>query len=97
MKNKKTTVNLSPENAKKIRKLSKETGRSQSDLINAAITNVPIISMGNQKDIAECFFDLRKATVENSDSDIGKAVNQTCQSLNFVTAKIEVLMQSRKV
>lgn len=96
MKNKRTTVNLSPENAEKIRKLSKETGRSQSDLINAAIANVPIINMGNQKDIAECFFDLRKATTEKNNSIIGKEVNRACQFLNSVMAKIEALTRSGK-
>lgn len=56
MDGKKTTVNLTAENLQKIHKLVKETGRSQTDLINQAISEIPIIVLGDQKSIGDLFF-----------------------------------------
>ena len=43
MDGKKTTVNLTAENLQKIHKLAKETGRTQTALINQAISEIPIV------------------------------------------------------
>lgn len=56
MKNRKTSVNLTEGNYRKIKKLVDQTGRSQSDLINSAVANVPIVVLGNQQTVAEIFF-----------------------------------------
>ena len=97
MDGKKTTINLTSNNLQKINNLIKETGRTQTDLINQAISGIPIIVLGNQKDIATCFFDLRKAVNSKNTSEIHKEVEQTCQSLNSLMAKIEEMMHLKEV
>ena len=96
MKNRKTSLNLSEENYKRIQKLIAETGRSQSDLINSAISNVPIIVLGNQKKIAEIFFDLHKAVSQSDIAKIQEEVDRACRCLNLLMAKIEELTPSEK-
>ena len=93
MSGKKTTVNLTSENLKKINRLIQETGRTQTDLVNQAISGVPIIAMGNQHDIATCFFDLKKAVNSQKMSEAHKEVERACRSLNLLMEKIEELMR----
>lgn len=95
MDGKKTTVNLTAENLQKINKLIKETGRTQTDLINQAISEIPVVVLGNQKDLATCFFDLRKAVNSKNASEIQKEVELTCQLLNLLMAKIEEMTHSK--
>ena len=95
MDGKKTTVNLTAENLQKIHKLAKETGRTQTDLINQAISEIPIVVLGNQKSIATCFFDLRKAVDSKNEPEIHKEVELTCQSLNLLMAKITEMTHSK--
>ena len=91
MDGKKTTVNLTAENLQKIHKLVKKTGRSQTDLINQAISEIPIVVLGDQKGIATCFFDLRKAVYSKNIPEIHTEVELTCRSLNLLMAKIDAM------
>lgn len=95
MDGKKTTVNLTAENLQKINNLIKETGRSQTDLVNQAISEIPIVVLGNQKSIATCFFDLRKAVNSKNEPEIHKEVELACQSLNSLMEKIEEMTHSK--
>ena len=97
MKSKKTTVNISYENSLKIQQLQHDTGLTQSELINQAISDIPIIILGNQKDLAHCFFDIKKQLANNHTTDVKKEVNEACQCLNSLMLKLEELMLSKKV
>lgn len=94
MKNKKTTINLTPNNWEKIQTIVCKTKRSQTDIINQAISGLPVIVLGDQKLLAESFFDLRKLIEENKSNEFEKEVIQICQSLNLLIEKIQALTPS---
>lgn len=89
MANKKTTVNLTEENAKKMKQAVSDSGMTQSDFINQSIAGIPFVMLGNRKNIAESFFELRIAAAKNNNNEFRKGVEELCQSLNFLMEKIE--------
>lgn len=94
MASRKTTVNLSEENWKKIQRLVKETGLTQSDLINQAVSGIPVIYLGNQKSLAESFFEIRRALSSNKLERVKSEVEDACRLLNSLMGKIGELMLS---
>ena len=97
MNTKKTTVNISSDNYIKVQKISQETGLTQTEIINAAIADMPIIVLGNQKNIAESFFEIKKLLAKNDTTNIKKEVNVVCQSLNLLMQKLEEVMHLKEV
>lgn len=85
---KKISINLSEENEKKLELMKKETGMSQTELINHAIANVPIIALGDRKEIAISFFDLRRLMKNKDYKAFCKEGEQICRSLNLLMEKI---------
>ena len=96
MKSKKTTVNISYENLLKIQQLQRDTGLTQSEIINQAISDTPIIILGKQKNLAQCFFDSKKQLANTKTIDVKKEVDETCQCLNSLMQKLEEMMLSKK-
>lgn len=86
---KKTTVNLSEASQEKMISAIKDSGMSQSDFINKAILEIPIIMLGDRKSIAQSFFELRLDAEKNNDMDFKKGVEDVCRSLNLLIQKIE--------
>lgn len=86
---KKTTVNLNEKSQTKMASIIKDSGMTQSDFINKAILEVPILMLGDRKSIAQSFFELRLAAEKNNDMDFKKGVEDVCQSLNLLMQKIE--------
>lgn len=86
---KKTTVNLSEESQVKMASVISDSGMTQSEFINKAILDVPIIMLGDRKSIAQSFFRLRIAVEENNNKDFQEGVEEACQSLNLLIQKIE--------
>lgn len=89
MQSKKTTVNLTEENVKKIKKAITDSGMTQSDFINQAIAGIPFIMLGDRKSIAQSFFELRIMLAEKNDIKFRKEVEELCRSLNLLMEKIE--------
>ena len=96
MKKRKTSVNLTEGNYRKIKKLVDQTGRSQSDLINSAVANVPIVVLGNQQTVAEIFFSLYKALSQSDVPSIRREVSRACLCLNTLITRIEALTPSER-
>lgn len=88
---KKISINLTDENIQKLDMIKKDSTMSQTDIINQAIANVPIIMLGNRRSIAECFFDLRLMMQNDDYGAFRKEVDEVCQSLNLVMEKIAEL------
>ncbi|MBR4027748.1 MAG: hypothetical protein IKJ01_09425 [Lachnospiraceae bacterium] len=89
MSGKKTTVNITEANLKKMNRVLEESGMKQTEFINKAIAQVPIIMLGNRKTIAEGFVDIRMLLSTENDEKIIKEVNRLCLSLNLLMEKIE--------
>ena len=75
----------------KIQRIQQETSLTQSEIINQAIAEIPIIVLGNQKNLAEYFFEIRKAISRNNAENVNKEVAEACQLLNSLMAKIAEL------
>lgn len=88
---KKISINLTSENVQKLDKIKKESSMNQTDIINQALANVPIIMLGDRKTIAECFFDLRQMMREDEYEIFREEVVEVCQSLNLLMGKIAEL------
>lgn len=88
MEAKKTSVNISAENYEKMKKVLESEGLTQSEFINKAIAEVPIVILGNRKLIAESFFDIRNALSEKDDRELKREVEEVCQLLNILIEKI---------
>lgn len=86
---KKTTVNLTEENVRKMKIAIDDAGITQSDFINQAISEIPFVMLGNRKSIAQSFFELRILATKNIDNEFRKGVEELCQSLNLLMEKIE--------
>ena len=91
MSRKKTTVNITSDNHMKIQQIQQETGLTQSEIINQAIAEIPVIVLGNQKTLAENFFEIRKLISRNNAEEINEEVAEACQLLNSLMAKIAEL------
>lgn len=89
MSSKKTTVNLTEENAKKMKRAISDSGITQSDFINQCIAKIPFVMLGDRKSIAQSFFELRILATRNIDNEFRKGVEELCQSLNLLMEKIE--------
>lgn len=89
--NKKTTVNLTSENWEKVKKIATDTGLTQSEIINQAVADIPIINLGDQPTLAESFFELRQFIAYDETTKYEEGVNQICQSLNLLMEKIAEL------
>lgn len=76
----------------RIQQVQQKTGLAQSEIINHAIAGIPIIVLGNQKSLAENFFEIRKLVSKNDTENINKEVAEACQLLNSLMAKIAELM-----
>lgn len=91
MKSKKTTVNLSGENYEKVRRIVDEEGMTQSDVINRAIANLPIVFLGNRRTLATSFFEIRCLLENEKNSEVREEVEKVCRLLNSLMQKIEEL------
>lgn len=89
MPSKKTTVNLTKENVKKMKIAISDSGITQSDFINQAISEIPFVMLGNRKSIAQAFFELRIMVAEKNNIEFRKGVEELCRSLSLLMAKIE--------
>lgn len=89
MESKKTTVNLTKENVNKMKKAIADSGMTQSDFINQAIAEIPFVMLGDRKSIAQSFFELRIAAAQKNNIEFRKEVDELCQSLNSLMARIE--------
>lgn len=97
MGSRKTTVNLSEENWKKLQRLTKETGLTQSDLLNQAVSGIPVIHLGDQKSLAENFFEIRRALSSNKLERVKSEVEEACRLLNLLMEKIGEMTLSSEV
>lgn len=88
MTSKKTTVNLTEENVKKMKQAISDSGMTQSEFINQSISGIPFVMLGNRKNIAQAFFELRILAAKNNDIEFKKEVDELCQSLNSLMEKI---------
>lgn len=86
---KKTTVNLTEKNVKKVKLAISDSGMTQSDFINQAIAGIPFVMLGNRKNIAQTFFELRVLASTKKNFEFRKEVDELCRCLNLLTAKIE--------
>lgn len=89
MPSKKTTVNLTEDNVTKMKKAIADSGLTQSDFINQAIAGIPFVMLGDRKSIAQSFFELRIAAAQKNSIEFRREVDELCQSLNLLIAKIE--------
>lgn len=89
MPSKKTTVNLTEKNVKKMKRAITDSGMTQSDFINQAIAGIPFVMLGNRKSIAQAFFELRIMVAKKNNIEFQKEVEEICQSLNLLMEKIE--------
>ena len=86
---KKISVNLTPENWSKIQKIMKQTDMTQTEILNNAIAQIPILILGDRRLLAESFFELRKSLEDIDDEEIRKGVDTVCQSLNLLIEKLD--------
>ena len=80
----------------KIQQIQQKTGLTQTEIINDAIANVPIICLGNQQSIAEIFFEIKKLLSTHDGTNITKEVDKACQLLNLLMQKLEEAMRSKE-
>lgn len=91
MSSRKTTVNLTADNYHKMQKGMQEMEINQTQFINKAVEGIPIINLGNQRTLAEDFFELRCICCDGEDEKIREEIDRVCRSLNSLMEKIEEL------
>lgn len=92
IKKKKTTVDLTPDNLKKMEEAIKTSGKTmtQSEFVNNAIAKIPIIILGDGKLLAESFFEIHKLMENETNLEVVREeVNKLCQSLFLLTEEIQ--------
>lgn len=88
---KKVSLNLTAKNTRKVETLKKKTGMNQTEIINQAIADVPFIILGDRKSIAASLFDLNRLVENDNYCEFREEVQEICQSLNLLMARIAEL------
>ena len=83
----KVSFNVRESNKEKLEKMIEMTGSSRTEVINDAIASVPIINLGDRRELSELFFEIRKEM--NNDAELRKEVEEVCRLLNLLIEKIE--------
>ena len=96
---KKTSVNITEENYLKMQQVLADSGMSQTEYINKALAEVPIIMLGNRKNLANSFVELTILLEKNdkNTNEIFKEVTEICRLLNLLVGKIEDLQRLKSV
>lgn len=86
----KISVNLTRENAEKMRAFIKETGQTKTEFVNRAISDIAIIGISESKEIAKGFIELRNYLSQKEDSEkVREEVEIVCRYCVSLTEKID--------
>ena len=83
----KVSINVRKSNEERLQKMMEMTGSTRTEVINDAIASVPIINLGDRRELSELFFEIRK--VMNNDEEMRKKVAEACRLLDLLMEKIE--------
>ena len=83
----KVSINVRKSNEERLQKMMEMTGSTRTEVINDAIASVPIINLGDRRELSELFFEIRKEM--NNDEEMRKKVAEACRLLDLLMEKIE--------
>lgn len=89
MAQKRVSFIITEENAAKMLQVTNNTGITQTEFINAACAEVPVLCIHNSMSLAAEFMKLRILLEEGDlSAEARKVGDEICQSLNVLTAEI---------
>lgn len=86
---KKVSVNLTPQNTKKMLSIIASENITQNQFINMAIEGMPIICLGDRKSVAESLYYLLDLLYDREFDAVREEVTRVCQSLSLLMQQLE--------
>lgn len=92
----KISFRMEASNVKKMEAITKNTGITQTEFINKACAEIPIICLENSEGLADKVIDLISLVEDNDLEEFRKEVDVICQSLKSLTEEILNFHSSQK-
>lgn len=93
---KKISFRMESTNVEKMEAVTKNTGITQTEFINNACAEVPIVCLENSVGIADSIMGLITLVDENNLEAFGEEVDKLCQCLNWLMEEIQSYRSSQK-
>lgn len=93
---KKISFRMESANVDKMEAITKNTGITQTEFINKACAEIPIICLKNSEGLADCMMELLTLIEKEKFSEFREEVDKLCLCLNLLTEEIQSSRSSQR-